>query len=116
MNPDPLQRAWQAQGDRTRLVIDADRLLAEVRRNQRWLTAVIFWRDVREVGVCLLLLPVWIVVGVQLHLPWTWSLTTPALVWIAGYLLADRLRPGRRPPGPGEPLVRCVEASLAQVE
>ena len=40
----------------------------------------------------------------------------PALVWVAGFLLADRLRHPRRPPDPGEPLVRCVEASLAQVE
>src|SRR6476660_6910174 len=102
MDPDPLQQAWQAQRERTRLVIDADRLHAEVRRNRRWLTATVFWRDVREVGVCLVLLPVWVGLGIQFNLPWTWYLTVPALVWIAGFLLADRLRHGRRLPAPGE--------------
>jgi hypothetical protein len=40
----------------------------------------------------------------------------PALVWIAGYMLADRRRHKRQPPGLGEPLRECVESSLAQIE
>ena len=77
---------------------------------------MILWRDVREVGVSLLMVPVWIYMGVRLSLPWTWYLTVPALLWIAGYMLADRRRHGRQPPGPGEPLRRRVESLLAQVE
>src|SRR5262249_46631937 len=38
------------------------------------------------------------------------------LLWIAGFLVADRLRHSRRPPEPGEPLLPCVERSLSQVE
>lgn len=116
MNPDELRQVWQAQAARSRLVIDADRLLAEVRRNDRWFAATIFWRDAREVAVSLLLVPVWVVMGVAAGLPWTWYLTIPALLWIAGFMLVDRLRHHRRAPEPGEPLVVCVEHSLVHVE
>jgi hypothetical protein len=67
-------------------------------------------------GVSLLLVPVWVYLGWALSLPWTWYLMVPALLWAAGFLLADRLRHPQGPPDPGEPLVRCVEVSLAQVE
>src|SRR6476660_6402768 len=109
MDPDPLKQAWQAQAGQSRLVVDAERILAEVRRNQRLLTAALFWRDVREVGVSLLLVPLWVYLGIALSLPWMWYFTVPALLWIAGFLLADRLRHSRRLPEPGEPLLQCVE-------
>ena len=96
MNPDPLQQAWHSQAVQTRLTIDADLLLKEVQRNQQTFTALIFWRDVREVGVSLLLIPVWVYMGVRMSLPWTWYLTIPALVWIAGFMLLDRIRQKRR--------------------
>ena len=35
MNPDDFKQAWQAQSSQTRLTIDAELLLKEVRRNQR---------------------------------------------------------------------------------
>jgi hypothetical protein len=89
--------------------------LEELRRDQRQLAATIFWRDVREVGTCLLMLPLWVYLGVKLSLPWAWYLTVPALLWVAGYMLADRIRHRRRPPESSEPLRRHVESSLAQV-
>lgn len=116
MNPDNLQQAWQTQASQTRLTSDSELLLQEVRRNQRHFTATLFWRDVREVGTALLLVPLWIFMGVMLALPWTWYLTVPALVWIAGFMLADRMRHKRQPPEPGESLRQRVESSLAQVE
>jgi hypothetical protein len=98
------------------MAIDAELLLKEVRRNQQYFTAMIFWRDVREVGTALLLVPLWLYMGVKLSLPWTWYLTVPVLVWVAGYMLADRMRHRRQPPEPGEPLRQRVQSSLAQVE
>ena len=64
----------------------------------------------------LLLVPLWLYLGVKLSLPWTWYLMVPALLWVAGYMLADRMRHKRQPPEPGEPLRQRVESSLAQVE
>ena len=116
MNPDPLQQAWHSQAVQTRLTIDADVLLKEVQRNQQTFTAVIFWRDVREVGVSLLLIPVWVYMGVRMSLPWTWYLTIPALVWIAGFMLLDRIRQKRRSPESGGSLRQCVEQSRAEIE
>jgi hypothetical protein len=116
MDSDPLKQAWQAQAAQTRLVVDYEQILAEVRRNQRALTAAVFWRDVREVGVSLLGVPLWVYLGIAFSLPWMWYLTVPALLWIAGFLLVDRRRHSRRPPEPAEPLLSCVERSLSQVE
>jgi len=116
MDPDNCKQTWQTQTAQTRLTIDADLLLKEVQRNQRLFTATIFWRDVREVGTALLLVPVWIYLGTRSSLPWTWYLTVPALVWIAGFMLVDRMYHKRQPPELGEPLHQCLEGSLAQVE
>lgn len=40
----------------------------------------------------------------------------PALLWVAGYMLVDRMRHKRRPPEPGESLRQRAETSLAQIE
>jgi hypothetical protein len=116
MDPDNLKQAWQTQISRTRLTIDADLLVSELRRNQQYFAAMIFWRDVREVGVSLLMVPVWIYLGIRQSPPWTWYLGVPALLWIAGYLLVDRIRHKRQPAGTGDPLRQHVASSLAEVE
>jgi 4-hydroxybenzoate polyprenyltransferase len=115
MDPDDLKEAWREQASRGRLTVDAARLDEEVRKRRQF-DSVLFWRDVREVGVSLVMIPVWIYMGVELSLPWAWYLAVPAFLWIAGYMLADRRIQRRREAGPGEPLRRHVESSLRQVE
>ena len=116
MNSDSLKEAWLAQTSQTRLTIDADLLLKEVRRNQKSLNAMIFWRDVREVGTSLLMVPVWFYLGAKHSLPWMWYLGVPALLWVAGFMLADRMRYKSHRAEQGESLSRRVEISLAEVE
>jgi CubicO group peptidase (beta-lactamase class C family) len=116
MNPDSLKQAWLAQGSQTRLTIDADLLLKEVRRNQKAFTAVLFWRDLREIGVALLMVPVWLYLAAQHSLPWSAYLLVPALLWVAGFMLVDRWRHKPHPPAAGVALRQCVESSLAQIE
>jgi hypothetical protein len=116
MNPDNFKDAWQAQTSKTRLTIDSELLMKEVRRNENYFNAMILWRDVREVGVALLLVPLWLYLGSRLSMPWTWYLMVPALLWIAGFMLVDRQRHHRRPPEPGVPLRERVARSLAEVE
>src|SRR6476469_8289378 len=101
MTPDPLQEAWQAQ---PQPAVDADQLVREFRRGQQRFAAMIFWRDVREVGFCLLTLPVWVGMGVGMGLPWTWYLVMPGLLWIAAFMTIDRMRQRRRRALPGDPL------------
>ena len=116
MDPDNFQHAWQSHASHVRVTIDAELLLTEVRRNEQYFTAILFWRDVREVGTSLLLAPLWIYLGVKLALPWAWHLTAPVLVWIAAFMLVDRLRHRRQPPATGEPLRQRVADLLRQVE
>src|ERR671916_752818 len=113
MDPDPLQEVWQSQ---SRPAIDADQLVREFRRGEHQFAAIIFWRDAREVGVSLLLLSVWVVMGIGIGLPWSWYLMMPGIVWIGAFTTADRIRQGRRRELPGESLVRGVQSSLAEVE
>lgn len=116
MNPDEFKQAWQRETSQTRLTIDADLLLKEVRRNQQAFAATIFWRDVREVGTSLLMVPVWIYLGLKFSLPWTWFLALPSLLWIAGYMLTDRMRQKRQSHEQAEPLRQSVQHSLTQVD
>ena len=77
---------------------------------------MIFWRDLREIGVSLVMVPVWFYLIAKHSLPWTAYLMVPALLWVAGFMLVDRWRHKRRRPEPGEPLGQRVASSLAQVE
>jgi hypothetical protein len=113
---DDLKKAWQSQAAQQQLTLDAGLVLNEVRRNERQFAATIFRRDLREVGVALLLVPVWIYLGIKTSSPWSWYLVVPTLFWIAGFMIADRVRQRRREPGPGDTLRSNVESSLAQVE
>ncbi len=116
MNPDELQQLWQSQTAGRRLTIHADVLLQQVQRNKKSFETTIFWRDAQEIGVALVMVPLWFWLGGRFELPWTWWLSIPALLWIAAFMIVDRIRQRRRQPKPGEPLRTCVEASLAQVE
>src|SRR6185436_18118907 len=98
MSPDDFQQAWQASSSQGRVMIDADLLVKEVRRNQQQFACTILARDIREVGVALILIPVWLYLGSWLSLPWTWYLTIPGLIWIAAFMIVDRRRHSQRPP------------------
>lgn len=116
MDPDKYQQAWQAHSSETHVTIDADLLLKEVQRNQRSFRAKIFYRDFREVGISLLMLPLWLYLGVTYSQPWTWYLMVPALIWVIGFFLVDRMRHKQKCIGPGETLLESVNESLIQVE
>jgi hypothetical protein len=114
--PDDFQKAWQAQASQPRVTIAADLLRSEVERNEHSFRTMILLRDIREVGVSVLLIPVWLFLGVWLALPWTWYLSIPAFLWIAAFMLIDRARHAAPSSTPGEPLVHSVQTSLVEVE
>src|SRR3990172_3103628 len=116
MDPDKFQQAWQAQSSETRVSIDTDLLLKEVQRNQRDFRALVSMNDFAEIGISLLLLPVWIYMGVTKASPWTWYLAVPAFLWVIGFLLVFRSRYERAPKVPNQSLLSCVKESLALVE
>jgi len=116
MTLDQYQQVWKADAAQTRVTINTDLLTKEVRRSQQQFEATVFWRDVREAGTSLVLIPIWLAMGVTMSLPWTWYLTIPALIWVAGFVLVDRRRHPQRPSEPGEPLLYYAKESLTQVE
>lgn len=116
MSSDKYQAAWQAQASQTRLTLHAGLLRGEVLRNRRTFRTTILMRDIREIGVALVMIPVWFYLGIAHSSPWTWWLGVPALLWVAGFMLAYRRRRPHQPSAPDEPLVHCVKTSLAEVE
>jgi hypothetical protein len=114
MNPDDFKQAWHNQS--SQLSIQPQLLLQELRRNEQQFAATIFCRDAREIIVALVLLPVWVIMGISLSSPWTWYLAMPGIVWVAAFLVVDRMRHKPRAPRPGEPLRECAGRSLEQVE
>ncbi len=115
MNPDDYQKAWQAQSAQPRVTINADLLLKELQHNQRNFRVTIFWRDFREVAIALLLIPVWFYMGAKLSSPWTWYLTVPVLIWIAGFMLVYRIRHRPECGKLDDTLLDCVQRSLTEV-
>ncbi|QDT80805.1 hypothetical protein Mal35_42800 [Gimesia maris] len=116
MAPDEFQQAWQAQASRTRVTIDADLLRQEVQRDQQDFRAKIFYRDFGEVGVALMLIPIWITLGVMTESTWSWYLTVPVLIWMAGFMLVYRRRHQQQPSEPDEPLLSCVQRSITELD
>ena len=81
MELDKYQQAWKSDASQTRVSINADLLAIEVQRTQRDFQSMIFWRDVREVGTSLVMIPVWFVVLV---------LVRDVTIFLAGIYLRKR--------------------------
>ncbi len=115
MTFDELQKTWQKNTGSSRLTIDPDLLLREVKRNKKHFESTIFWRDFREVGVGFVLAVFFLYQGVKLNL---WSLYIPALVciFVGIFMVVDRAIQKGKLPKPNDPLVGCIKISLAQVK
>ena len=116
MNLDEFQQAWKSDAVQDRITIHPELLRNELQRNRQDFRRTIARRDCLEVGVALLLLPVWIYMGVTNSSPWTWYLAVPAFIWVAGYILVFRMRHKQDPGHPDDPVLTCAKRSLAEVE
>jgi Na+/proline symporter len=114
MNFEDLQKAWQSQETGAKVTINADVLLKVVRRNQRQFWATIFWRDVREVGVAVLLTLFFLYHGARHH-DWTDYLLAFACFGVGGFFVVDRLLQRRMQPAAKDSLKACIGNSLHQV-
>lgn len=113
MNFEDFQKSWQAQDAAKQVSINADALLREVRRKQLSFRRMIFWRDVREIGVAALLVPVFIYSGWAVH--WTLYLSAFACFVVGADMWRDRLRQKKRTPDLHDSLKDCATTSLAEV-
>ena len=110
-----LQKTWQKDTSISKLTIDSDLLLREVKRNKKHFESIIFWRDFREVGVSFILAVFFGYQGMKSNL---WSLYLPALacIFIGVFMVIDRVIQKKKTPKPSDPLAGCIKISLAQVK
>ena len=116
MNPDELQRAWQTQHPSPGVNIDMDQVLSELRQSDKAFSTILRRRDLLESGVSFVMIPIWIIMGIALHLPWSWYLTIPSLAWIGGFMTRELLRRRRNRSEVTESLRTHLDNSLAEVE
>jgi hypothetical protein len=115
MTFDELQKTWQKDAGISKLTIDSDLLLREVKRNKEHFESTIFWRDVREAGGSFVLAAFFLYQGTKLN---QWSLYLPALacIFVGVFMVVDRFIQKGKLPKPSDPLAGCIKISLAQVE
>jgi hypothetical protein len=115
MTFDELQRTWQSQQTGFKLSIDSDLLLREIKRNKKNFESIIFWRDVREVGIAIAVSILFVHLGLKNNL-WPFFLLALLSLYIAVFMIVDRISQKRKRPERTESLVSCIERSLAQVD
>lgn len=114
MTFDELQDSWKCQKNEFRLKIEPEILLREVKRNHRNFKSTIFWRDVREVGISFVLIPVFLHFGIKSGL---WPLYLLAVICFAvgSFMIIDRQLQKRKTLPPSDSLLDYVNSSLAQI-
>ena len=115
MEPDQFQKAWQSQTAQAEVRFDSDLMLKEIVRNQATLQGTIKGRDFVEIGVSLMMIPIWFFLGQVVPVPWTWYLGIPGMVWVASFLLVHRTLHDRKATQPADTLLQTVQTSLAEV-
>jgi len=115
MTFDELRKTWQWQKNDTEIKVTSDILFREVQGNKKSFESTVFWRDVREVGAGIVLFGG---CGYSSITSKTWALFPLALsgLFIAVYMITDRIIQKRRSPVFGDRLIGCIESSLFQVE
>lgn len=114
MNFEDMQKAWQSHDAGAKVLIDADVLLNEVRRNQQNFRATILWRDAREIGVAAIMAWLFLHWAVRDRL-WPLYLVALACIGVGAFMVVDRLLQRRKQPAANDALKACVEGSLSQV-
>ena len=116
MDFDDIQKAWKEQRAPGHVKIESDALLKLMRRNHESMERLFFGNYFLVSVFGLVYVPLWIWLGVTGDLPWTWYLHIPAFLWVAGFMLWDRIAHRRRAPQPGDPIRGSVEQSLVQID
>ena len=114
MSFEDMQSAWRSQGEGFKMTIDSSLLLHEVKRNHRYFSAMIFWRDFRECFVALLLVIFFMYAGVKTHFKPTIFLIA-SMLWIGVFIIADRLLHKRKYLSEQASLSEAIKRSLQEV-
>ncbi len=115
MNLEELESAWREQERDLISTTDPHALAQKIRTQQRRFKRTIFWRDTREVGSSVFLVPFFIFCG-WVQSIWGWYVLAAAVLVPDFFLLAGRLRQRRGEPRFGQSVLAGIEFSLGQVD
>jgi ABC-type iron transport system FetAB permease component len=114
MNDDDLKQLWQQQP--IPATGDVSALVAEARLKHGKFQRTIFWRDFREAGLAIVMIPIWLRGAVHHHTLWTHYLMVPVMLFIAGFLIIDRLRRRKKAVPPDGTVVESLTAAADDVQ
>ncbi len=121
MTFDELQKTWQKDASDSKLTIDSNILLREVKRNRESFASIILSRDVREISAGIfVVLCFWGFAGFFLYhglklVAWTSALSTIFYLWVILFFIIDRAIQRKKRSAPCESLMEYAEDSLVQV-
>lgn len=114
MNPDELKEVWRTQLTGRRVTLNADIVLRELERSKSHFEATILWRDMREVGAAVFVAAFFLWFGIKDH-AWPPLVLAALCAGVAVFMVVDRFLQRKRRPTYSDPLLACVEESLAQI-
>ena len=90
-----LQMMWQAEANQANAGVSIEPLIVAAKERGNAFRRMIDFRDYREIGISIVMIPVWIWLGWRTSQPWTWYLTIGGIVWTTGYQLSVRRKQRR---------------------
>ena len=114
MSFDDLQNQWQSHDHGTRLNLDANLLLKEVRRKHHAMESSLFRRHLVEI-VAAAIVTIFFGYGAMRQNEWFLYLCTLGGLFAGVFLIVDRRIQHQRRPVSDDSLQSCIQASLVQV-
>ncbi|MGA2069759.1 MAG: hypothetical protein ABSG97_00270 [Sedimentisphaerales bacterium] len=110
---------WQKDTAVSKLTIDSDMLIREVKRNKDAFESSVFWRDFREVAVGLIMAGVFLRGAFKpennIWIAGSLVVTAISMLYVAAFFVIDRHLQRKKEARHTDPLLACVESSLMQV-
>jgi hypothetical protein len=110
---------WQKDAAASKLTIDSDLLIREVKRNKDAFESTIFWRDFREVAVAVIMVGVFLYDAFKraenMWIAGSYVILAITCLYVAAFFIIDRHLQRKKEPGHTESLLACIESSLRQV-
>jgi hypothetical protein len=110
---------WQKDAAASKLTIDSDMLIREVKRNKEAFESTIFWRDFREVAVSIFMAGVFLYEAFaskdNIWVAGSLVVLAIACLFVAAFFIVDRRLQRKNEIRHTDPLLACIESSLAQV-
>ncbi len=110
---------WQRDAAASKLTIDSDMLIREVKRSKEAFESTIFWRDFREVAVSIVMVGVFLYGAFKsrdnIWIAGSLAVVAISMLFVAAFFIVDRRLQKKKDPRHTDPLLACIESSLTQI-